>query len=272
MADSPAPIPAAPVALVTGGSRGLGRALVAGLLDEGWTVITDGRDAAVLGATARELAAHADLAGGAIGEDPERLVDLAGDVADPAHRRDLLAAVDRAGRLDLVVLNAGDLGPSPLPSVADLRSEDLGAVLAANVVAPHALLRDVLPHLRASGGTVVAITSDAASEAYEGWGAYGASKAALEHLARVLAEEEPTLAVHRIDPGDLRTDMHQAAFPGEDISDRPEPAVAVPGILAIVARRPPSGGRWRAQDEPEPKEVVRSSGPTGWRSPLISRP
>lgn len=231
-----------PVAIVTGGSRGLGRALVAGLLDDGWSVVTDGRDGPRLHDTALELTA------GRPGWDA-RLTAVVGDVADPGHRRDLVAAAAGAGRLELLVLNAGDLGPSPLPHLADLASDDLLDVLAANVVAPHALVRDALPALRASHGTVVAITSDAASEAYEGWGAYGASKAALEHLARVLAEEEPALTVHRIDPGDLRTDMHQAAFPAEDIADRPEPAVAVPGILALVHRRPPSGGRWRAQEE-----------------------
>lgn len=225
-----------PVALVTGGSRGLGRALVAGLLADGWHVVTDGRDADRLAATAARL-------------DHPELEAIAGDVADRHHRAELLAAARAAGGLDLLVLNAGDLGPSPLPRLADLGDADLAAVLAANVVAPHALLRDALPALRAGAATVVAVTSDAAAEAYEGWGAYGASKAALEHLARVLAEEEPALAVHRIDPGDLRTDMHQAAFPGEDITDRPEPESAVPGILAIVRRRPASGGRWRAQHE-----------------------
>lgn len=239
----------APVAIVTGGSRGLGRALVAALLADGWSVVTDGRDATKLSETAADLVlAAAEVDGGDGSPSTDRLVPIAGDVADPTHRQALLGAADRFGHLDLLVLNAGDLGPSPLPPVADLSDDDLVAVLAANVIAPHALTRDALPALRASGGTVVAITSDAAAEAYEGWGGYGASKAALEHLARVLAAEEPTLAVHRIDPGDLRTDMHQAAFPGEDISDRPEPEAATPGIISIVRRRPPSGGRWKAQD------------------------
>ena len=233
------------VALVTGGSRGLGRALVGGLLDAGWAVVTDGRDPAVLASTAAALAAP--------DADADRtLVALPGDQGDADHRSALLAATNRLGGLDLLVLNAGDLGPSPLPKVADLDSADLAAVLAANVVAPHALVRDALPRLRASGGTIVAVTSDAAAEAYEGWGAYGASKAALEHLARVLAEEEPTITVHRIDPGDLRTDMHQLAFPGEDISDRAEPESAVRGFLAVIDGGRPSGGRWRAQDEGRP--------------------
>jgi len=239
------------VALVTGGSRGLGEALVDGLLDRGWDVITDGRDTARLdAATEQARARHPDA----------RLTPVAGDAGDPTHQADLLAAVHDAGRLDLLVLNAGDLGPSPLPRLAELTDDDLTAVLAANVVAAHSLTRTFLPALRASEGTVVAITSDAAAEAYEGWGAYGASKAALEHLARVLAEEEPAVAVHRIDPGDLRTDMHQAAFPGEDISDRAEPSSAVPGILAVVERRPPSGGRWSAQAETETVQVETEGG------------
>lgn len=234
------------VALVTGGSRGLGRALVAGLWQAGWSVVTDGRDAHRLAATARaiEPPAHDDR--------PDtipvpELVAIAGDQGDAAHRFALLDATRQRGGVSLLVLNAGDLGPSPLPRLADLAPSDLAAVLHANVVAPHALVRDALPQLRASHGTVIAITSDASAEAYEGWGGYGASKAALEHLARVLAEEEPDVTVLRVDPGDLRTDMHQAAFPGEDISDRPAAEAAVPGLLALAARPPATGTRWRAQ-------------------------
>jgi NAD(P)-dependent dehydrogenase (short-subunit alcohol dehydrogenase family) len=213
-------------------------------------VVTDGRDPTTL----------ADLVADAASRSPQRadaLTAVAGDQADAAHRADLLAAADAFGGLDLLVLNAGDLGPSPLPSIGNLASDDLTAVLAANVVAPHALVRDSLERLRSNEATVVAVTSDAAAQAYEGWGAYGASKAALEHLARVLAEEEPKVRVHRIDPGDLRTDMHQAAFPGEDISDRADPASAVPGFLAVIEGHRPTGGRWRAQDLTEP------SSPTG---------
>ncbi|HEY4376577.1 MAG TPA: SDR family oxidoreductase [Acidimicrobiales bacterium] len=236
----------APVALVTGGSRGLGRALAAGLLDQGWSVVTDARDADRLADTAATLIA--DHAAG----DGERLVALAGDQGDATHLDALVGAAERLGGPDLVVLNAGDLGPSPLPSLADIDPLAFGAVLAANVTAPLRLVQRSLPALRRQHGTVVAITSDAAAEAYPGWGAYGASKAALEHVARVLAEEEDGITVHRIDPGDLRTDMHQAAFPGEDISDRPLPEVAVPGILAIVNDRRPSGQRWVAQKEVTP--------------------
>lgn len=242
-----------PVALVTGGSRGLGRALVLGLLEAGWSVVTDGRRADVLSAATE--AARARFGDAVV---DTHLDAIPGDVASATHRRELIAAIDRRGRLDLLVLNAGDLGPSPLPRLADLDPDDLSAVLSANVTVPHALTRDLLPALRADRATVVAITSDAAAEAYPGWGAYGASKTALEHLARVLAEEEPTLAVHRVDPGDLRTDMHQAAFPGEDISDRPEADVAVPGILAIVGARPASGGRWSAQSPTLAEDLART--------------
>lgn len=242
------PTGGAGVALVTGGSLGLGRALVAGLLADGWSVVTDARRPGPLADAVAEL--HERFGP----TTAHRLVAVAGDAGDSAHRRELLAAVDRLGPLDLLVLNAGDLGPSPLPHLADLHPQDLAAVLAANVVAPHALVHDALGRLRDARGTVVAITSDAAAEAYEGWGGYGASKAALEHLARVLAEEEPALAVHRVDPGDLRTAMHQAAFPGEDISDRADPASAVGPILRLVHDRPDSGGRWQAQvlARPEP--------------------
>lgn len=215
-----------PTAIVTGGSRGFGRAVVTDLVQSGWTVVTDGRDAEAL------RAAHPDQSA---------VVAVPGDVTDPAHRRALVEAASRTGRIDLLVNNAGALGPSPLPHVKDLTADALREVLDANVVAPAALITEALPLLRSSGGAIVNITSDASVEAYEGWGAYGASKAALDHLSAIVAAEEPDTAVWALDPGDMRTDMHQAAFPGEDISDRPLPEISAPAVRALAERRPPSG-------------------------------
>jgi len=221
-------------ALVTGASRGLGRALAAGLAREGFDLIIDARDAVAL-----------DAAAGALRAAGVTVTAVPGDVTDPAHRAALLAAAAAAGRLDLLVNNAGTLGASPLPALADYPPDELRAAFEANVIAPIALTQLVLPLLRASGGAVLNITSDAAVEAYTGWGGYGAAKAALEQASNVLAAEEPTLRVWWADPGDLRTDMHQLAFPGEDISDRPEPASVVPAFVRLVTQRLPSG-RYRA--------------------------
>ena len=222
-----------PIALVTGASAGLGRALTAALVERGWRLVIDARDAARL-TTAVDSFPR-----------PELVTVLPGTVTDPDHRRALAEAVGR--RLDLLVLNASALGPSPLPRLADLDPDDLERILRTNVVAPLALTQLLLPALRTARGTVVAISSDAAVEAYEGWGGYGASKAALDQLAAVLSVEEPGLRVYAVDPGDMRTDMHQAAFPGEDISDRPAPETVVPGLLALVDGDQP-GGRYRAAD------------------------
>ncbi|HTQ93066.1 MAG TPA: SDR family NAD(P)-dependent oxidoreductase, partial [Streptosporangiaceae bacterium] len=224
-------------ALVTGASRGLGRALAAGLAREGFDLIVDARDGAALDAVAGALRAAGPSAqrpgspvaqrpGSPVAQRPGGSVVTAvpGDVTDPEHRAALLAAAQAAGRLDLLVNNAGTLGASPLPALADYPPDELRAAFEVNVIAPVALTQLALPLLRASGGAVLNITSDAAVEAYAGWGGYGAAKAALEQASNVLAAEEPTLRVWWADPGDLRTDMHQLAFPGEDISDRPEPA------------------------------------------------
>ena len=225
---------AQPTALVTGAGRGLGLALARALLADGWSVVTDARRAGYLAAA---------LPGAVV---------VPGDVTDPAHRDALAAALRglaRTGghRLDLLVNNASDLGPSPLPRLADVPLAAARRVYEVNVLAPLALTQLFLPLLRASGGTVMNISSDAAVEAYAGWGAYGSSKAALDQLTAVLAAEEPELAAYAVDPGDMRTEMHQAAFPGEDISDRPEPESVVPALLRLVATRPPSG-RVRAAD------------------------
>ena len=242
---SRAPLPSVegmnnPTALITGASRGLGRALAAGLAREGFDLIIDARDAAALDAAAGALRA----AGPAAQRPGSRAVTaIPGDVTDPLHRS---ALVDAAGdRLDLLVNNAGTLGASPLPALADYPVDELRATFEANVIAPVALTQLALPLLRASGGAVLNITSDAAVEAYAGWGGYGAAKAALEQASNVLAAEEIAVRVWWADPGDLRTDMHQAAFPGEDISDRPEPASVVPAFVRLVTERLPSG-RYRA--------------------------
>lgn len=224
-------------AVVTGASRGLGRALARSLVADGWTVVIDGRDGAALEEARAELAAAG----------PGRVRAVPGDVTDPGHRRAVVAEAAGTGRLDVLVNNAGALGPSPLPRLADLPPEGLAALFEVNVVAPLALVQEALPLLRRGAGRVLDVTSDAAVEAYEGWGGYGSSKAALEQLTAVLAAEEPGLRIYSVDPGDMRTRMHQDAFPGQDISDRPLPEEAVPGIRVLVDGDLPSG-RYRSAD------------------------
>jgi NAD(P)-dependent dehydrogenase (short-subunit alcohol dehydrogenase family) len=220
-------------AIITGASRGLGLALTRDLAADGWYVIVDGRDAAALHAAVDPLG--------------RSVVAIPGDVADPVHRAELVEAAARRGRLDLVVNNASGLGPSPLPALADHPLDVLEELFRTNVVAPLGLVQLALPLLRASGGAVVDVTSDAAVERYPGWGGYGATKAALDQLGNVLAAEEPSVRVWSFDPGDMRTQMHQDAFPGEDISDRPDPEVVVPAFRRLLAERPESG-RVRAAD------------------------
>lgn len=223
-------------ALVTGSARGFGLALTRALVARGDTVIVDGRDAAAL------HAATTGLPG------PGRVVAVPGDLTDPVHRGALHSAVRAEGGLDLLVHNAGELGPSPLPRLADIPLDALAVVFETNVLAPVALTRLLLPALRTAGApAVVTLSSDAAVEAYPGWGGYGAAKAALDQLAAVLAVEEPAVRVYAFDPGDMRTAMHQRAFPGEDISDRPEPDTVVPALLRLLDSRPASG-RYRAAD------------------------
>jgi NAD(P)-dependent dehydrogenase (short-subunit alcohol dehydrogenase family) len=220
-----------PTAIVTGASRGLGLALARALVREGWRVVADARGAAALHAAATTVAG------------PGELVPIAGDVADPGHRR---ALVEAAGEIDLLVNNASVLGPSPQPALADYPLDVLEQVLRVNLLAPLGLIQAALPRLRA-GARIVDVTSDAAVEPYEGWGGYGASKAALEQLTAILAAERPDLRVYAVDPGDMNTQLHQEAFPGEDISDRPAPEASVPGLLALAAGGPPSG-RYRAAE------------------------
>ncbi len=228
------------VAIVTGASRGLGRALTGALAATGYHVVIDARDGAALRAAAADLCATHDLPA-------SQVLPLAGDITDPAHRAELAAAAADLGGATLLVNNAGTLGVSPLPALADYPAADLLSSLEINVVAPIALTQLVLPGLRRLGGAVLSITSDAAIEAYAGWGGYGAAKAALEQACHVLAAEEPAVRVWWVDPGDLRTQMHQQAYPGADISDRPLPVTVTPAFVRLIAERLPSG-RYRAAD------------------------
>ena len=220
------------VALITGGSRGLGAAIAGALDARGWTVIIDARDEDALVQAAAGW---------------ERVVAVPGDVSDPEHREALARAVAAQGGLDLLVNNASLLGPSPQPALAAYPLDTLETVYRVNVFAPLVLTQLLLPSLTASKGILVNVTSDAAVEPYEGWGGYGSSKAALDQLTKILGAENPDLGIYAFDPGDMRTQMHQEAFPGEDISDRPEPETVVPSFLALIDTRPASG-RYHAAD------------------------
>jgi NAD(P)-dependent dehydrogenase (short-subunit alcohol dehydrogenase family) len=219
-------------ALITGASRGLGLALARALAERRWSLVIDARGAGELERVARQLGAQAEVAA------------IPGDVADPSHREALVAAAGPA--IDLLVNNASLLGPSPLPSLARYPLGELERVYRVNALAPLALAQLALPRLT-RGARIVNITSDAAVEPYPGWGGYGSSKAALEQLTAVFGAEHPSLRVYAVDPGDMRTRMHQEAFPGEDISDRPPPEASVPGLLALIEGELPSG-RYTARD------------------------
>ena len=221
-----------PLALITGASRGLGLALARALAQRGWALVIDARCADDLERVARELGAITAVAA------------IPGDVADPDHRSALVGAA--GDTIDLLVNNASMLGPSPQPALADYPQAELERVYRVNVLAPLALAQLALPRIP-DGGRIINVTSDAAVEPYEGWGGYGSSKAALDQLSAILAAEQPAIAVYAVDPGDMRTRMHQEAFPGEDISDRPPPEESVPGLLVLVQGQLPSG-RYRAKD------------------------
>ena len=215
-------------ALITGASRGLSLALARRLAKDGWTLIIDAR-----GAKALE-AAHIELA------QLSRVIAIPGDVADEEHRRSLVEAVRDASGLDALVNNASILGPSPQPQLLDYPLGALKEVYHVNTIAPLALIQAVRPELK-SGARIVNVTSDAGVEHYPGWGGYGSSKTALEHLSAILAAENPSLRVYWVDPGDMRTQMHQEAFPGEDISDRRLPEESVPGLIELLEDDLPSG-------------------------------
>jgi NAD(P)-dependent dehydrogenase (short-subunit alcohol dehydrogenase family) len=221
-----------PLAIITGASRGLGLALARALAQNEYSLVIDARRGADLEKVAAELSQATEVAA------------LPGDVADPAHRSALIAAAGE--RIDVLVNNASVLGPSPQPALADYPLEAIERVYRVNVFAPLALIQLALPRLP-DGGRILNITSDAAVEPYDGWGGYGSSKAALEQLTAILAAEHPSLKVYTVDPGDMRTRLHQDAFPGEDISDRPPPEESVPGLLELIMNDPPSG-RYRARE------------------------
>ncbi|MET7715392.1 SDR family NAD(P)-dependent oxidoreductase [Streptomyces sp. NPDC005407] len=219
-----------PVAVITGASKGLGRALATALARRGWDLVLGARTADVLQESARGIGPHGT-----------RVAAVAGDVTDAGHRGELLAAARGLGGLDLLVSNASALGAEPLVRLEALPLEGLRAALETNVVAALGLVQEALPLLRAAdAGTVIAVSSDAGAEAYESWGGYGASKAALDHLAAVLAVEEPELRVWTVDPGDMQTDLYAAAVP-EDENPRPAPESVVPGFLRLLDERPVSG-------------------------------
>ncbi len=223
-------------AVITGASTGLGRALAQLLAEGGWRLVIDARRTEQLAVAQRELALLTDVAA------------IPGDVADHDHRADVVRAAD--GSIDLVINNASDLGASPLPLLRDLSTTARIRLWQVNVDAPLALIQAALPYL-APNAVVINISSDAAVEHYQNWGGYGATKAALDHITLTLAAEEPQFRFYAVDPGDMRTDLHQAAFPGEDISDRPEPESVAPRLLRLARSGLPSG-RYRAGDLPEP--------------------
>jgi NAD(P)-dependent dehydrogenase (short-subunit alcohol dehydrogenase family) len=222
----------ASTALITGASRGLGLALARALAAREWRLVIDARGAPALEAARRELAGLTDVTA------------LVGDIGDERHRRALVTAA--GDRIDALVNNASILGPSPQPSLDAYPLDVLEDVVKVNTLAPLRLIQLALPAMP-DGARIVNVTSDAAVEAYEGWGGYGASKAALEQITQVLAVERPRLAVYAFDPGDMNTALHQEAFPGEDISDRPPPEDSVPALIALLTGDLPSG-RYRDAD------------------------
>ncbi|HYN71415.1 MAG TPA: SDR family NAD(P)-dependent oxidoreductase [Nakamurella sp.] len=242
-----------PTALITGASAGLGRALAGELAARRWRLIIDGRRQEELASTAAELTQITEVTA------------IAGDVADRDHRRDLIAAVQRHGGLDLLVNNASTLGPTPLRPLAQTATAELAQVVQVNVLAPFALIRALLPAVERAAGVVLNISSDAAVEHYPAWGPYGAAKASLDHLTATLAAEQESaqqgqrerastpgraardIRFYAVDPGDMNTALQQAAFPGEDVSDRRSPAEVVPALIELITHRPPSG-RYRAGD------------------------
>lgn len=221
------------VAIVTGISRGFGLAVAHALLAKGWQVVGDGRSTESL------KKVQANLGPGAI--------LIAGNVTNEAHLIKLVDTARSLGQFKLLVNNAGILGPSPMPVLLDLKINDLESVLKINTLAPLRLIQIAAPSLAKIVGVVINVTSDAAVKDYEGWGAYSITKAALEKLTAILALEQKAIRFYCLDPGDMQTDMHQAAYPGEDISDRQNPNVSAPAVVRLAKGDLPSG-RYRVAD------------------------
>ena len=221
-------------ALITGASRGLGLALAREFAQRGWGLIIDGRGKKALEEARLELS------------EKTKVIAVPGDVTAESHRRKLAKAADELGGLDALINNASFLGPSPQPSLLEYPLDVLEEVYHTNVIAPLGLIQALHPALNLDA-CVMNITSDAAVEAYGGWGGYGSSKAALDHLSHIFAEENPSLRVYWVDPGDMRTQMQQEAFPDEDINDRPLPEESVPGLINLIEGNQPSG-RYRARE------------------------
>ncbi|MFQ6394971.1 SDR family NAD(P)-dependent oxidoreductase [Nocardia sp. KC 131] len=222
-----------PTALITGASAGFGLALARSLVGRGWQVIGTARRADRLERVRAELG--------------DALLAVPGDVTEPGYRAELADTARRVGDLEVVVNNASRLGPSPMPRLADYALDELESVYRTNVFAPLAIAQFTLPLLRAGGGVLVNISSDAGVEPYPDWGGYGSSKAALDQLTAILAAENPQVSIYAFDPGDMRTEMHQAAFPGTDISGIPLPETVVPTLLRLIEERP-KNGRYTAAD------------------------
>jgi NAD(P)-dependent dehydrogenase (short-subunit alcohol dehydrogenase family) len=225
-------------ALITGASRGLGLALARQLAQKGWGLVIDARGKKALEQVRAELSTKT------------KVIAIPGDITAESHRKKLLKAAQELGRLDVLVNNASLLGPSPQPPLLEYPLDVLEEVYRANVLAPLAIIQTLHSALKPDA-CILNVTSDAGVEAYEGWGGYGSSKAALEHLSHILAEENSSLRIYWVDPGDMRTQMQQEAFPDEDISDRPLPEESVPGLIALIEGKVPSG-RYRAREVVEP--------------------
>jgi NAD(P)-dependent dehydrogenase (short-subunit alcohol dehydrogenase family) len=221
-------------AIITGASRGLGLALARTLAEDGWNLIIDARGEEALERARAELSRYT------------RVIAIPGDVTDPEHRGGLAEAAREVGGVDALVNNASVLGPSPQPELLDYPLDEFEQVYRNNVLSPLALIQALSTDLK-MGARIINVTSDAAVEPYEGWGGYGSSKAALEQLSNILAAENPGLRIYRVDPGDMRTQMHQEAFPEEDISDRPLPEESVPGFIELLTGDLPSG-RYEARE------------------------